>query len=162
MATAQCTVTNRGMYLLAHQSPALDLDTTLLEIRLLAAAVPAPATIKGLDYVSELTALAAEPTVTGYGHKASGGTDFTISVEQDDSNNRIKVIIDTDPQWTLDTGDIIYGAFLSVDRGGADSANDLILVIEFAAGKPTNTGTFTLEFPVDDGDKMVATIAQAA
>lgn len=158
MATAQCTVTNRGLYLLANK----DFDIADLQIGLLAAAVPAPSAIADYNFVSQLTAACAEPTVTGYTRKVGGGTDFTITLEEDDTNNRVKIIIDTNPQWTLDTGDTIYGAFVMVERGGADTADEVILVIEFAAGKPTNTGTFTLEFPTDDGDKVVATIAQAA
>jgi len=155
---AQCTVTTRALKILASQNPAFDFDTSTFKIGLLKAAIPTAASIKDYNFVSDLTAACAEATAAGYARKVSG-TDFTLTVNEEDSNDRATVTISADPTWAaIATGDTLYGAFLMIDRGGADTANELVLVIEFASSFPTNGSGVTVTFPTDAG--TVRTLAK--
>lgn len=84
-------------------------------------------------------AVASEVTGTGY---TAGGNVATVSVNLDTANDRLDITLGG-TTWTTSTITARKAVYRK-DRGGADSADELIAVNDFGADVISVAGTFTL------------------
>lgn len=134
-----------GMYNKAIQEMAkalIDLDTDTLKIMLVGSGYTFDP-----DHDTVNQASGSEISVSGYtgGFGGAGRKTVTITVNENDTNNRADVVIG-DLTWTaLATGATVAGAILIKEAGGADSGSRLIAYFDLT-DTPTNGGDFTLDF----------------
>lgn len=91
-----------------------------------------------LDFRDDLT---NEVTATGY--TAGGQTLAGLSIAVDLTNDRAEWTF-TAPQWTITGSVTARYAVISKIRGGAASADEVVLVIDFGSDKTATDGTFTI------------------
>jgi hypothetical protein len=94
------------------------------------------------------------PEVTGTGYTTGGVTLTTVTATYDSANNRVKFDAD-DVSWTTSTITARY-AVIYKSRGGASSADELLLYIDFGADVVSTGGTFAITF--DSLGIMLATV----
>ncbi len=116
----------------------VDLDTDTIKVMLLTNA--ASPNIDSWAFRSDVT-----NEVTGTGYTAGGQALTTKTVTQDNTNDRAAWDFD-DPAWTTATITARYAVYYK-SRGGASSADELILCQDFGADISSTAGTFTIQEP---------------
>lgn len=82
--------------------------------------------------------------VSGTGYSAGGATLGSVTLAQDNTNNRA-VFDAADTAWASSTI-TARGAVIYKSRGGASSADELLCYIDFGADKTSTNGTFTIQW----------------
>jgi len=80
--------------------------------------------------------------VPATGNYVAGGDTITVTVTDDDANDRVDIVLG-EAQWTTATIKAA-GAVYYVDTGGAASTDLLIAYIDFVTDQSSSAGTFTL------------------
>jgi hypothetical protein len=80
--------------------------------------------------------------VAATGNYVAGGDTITVTVTDDDGNDRVDIVLG-EAQWTTATI-TAAGAVYYVDTGGAASTDWLIAYIDFGTDQSSSSGTFTL------------------
>ena len=114
----------------------IDMDTDTIKMMLVDASYTPD---KDHDFVDD--ASANEISVDGYARQALGSRTVTVNTTDD----RAEFDAANVAFGALDTGETIAGAIIFEDRGGADSANPMILYMDLT-NTPTNGSTVTVEF----------------
>jgi hypothetical protein len=91
---------------------------------------------KDHDYRNDVT---SEVSGTGY---TAGGPIVTVTVTHDDTNNRVDVSLGG-TSWSSSTITARNATYYKA-RGGASSADEIILTNTFSGDVSTTAGTFTL------------------
>lgn len=114
---------------------AIDLDTDTIKVMLVTSSyTPNQDThTKRSDVTNE---------VTGTGYTAGGASLASKAVTADTTNDR-GVFDADDVSWTTSTI-TARGAVLYKDRGGASSADELIIYLDFSTDQISTAGTFTI------------------
>ena len=89
------------------------------------------------DFFNDIT----NEVAAGGGYTAGGDT-VTVTVTDDDANNRVAISLG-EAQWTTATI-TARGAVYYVDTAGASSTDWLIAFIDFGTDQTSTAGTFTL------------------
>ena len=130
-------VTNRGLYLLGKD------DASALDLRFAvftdAVAVPAAATIRDYNYLSELDAVMTEAAVTGYARVDAAG----VTLTEVDGTDEVTFVCDDDTMASVAAGET-WIAIAYYKYNASDAAADLISVDEPAATLITNGGNVTV------------------
>lgn len=92
---------------------------------------------KDHDYFNDIT----NEVAAGGGYTAGGAT-VTVTVTDDDANDRCDIVLGQ-AQWTTATI-TARGAVYYVDTAGAASTDWLICFVDFGSDKTSTAGTFTL------------------
>ena len=114
----------------------IDMDTDTIKMMLVDASYTPD---KDHDFVDD--ASANEISVDGYARQALGSRTVTVNTTDD----RAEFDAANVAFGALATGETIAGAIIFEDRGGADSANPMILYMDLT-NTPTNGSTVTVEF----------------
>ena len=80
--------------------------------------------------------------VAATGNYVAGGDTITVTVTDDDANDRVDIVLG-EAQWTTATI-TARGAVYYVDTGGAASTDWLIAHVDFGSDQSSTNGTFTL------------------
>lgn len=112
----------------------LDFDTDTIHVMLSTSSYTPN---KDHDYYNDLTNELS--TANGY---TAGGKAVTVSVTYDDTNDRVDITLGG-TTWTSSTI-TARNATYRKNRGGASSADELILTNTFSGDVSTTSGTFTL------------------
>lgn len=90
------------------------------------------------DFRNDVTA----QEVSGTGYTTGGDTTITVTVTDDDANNRVDIVLGA-AQWTTATI-TAYGAIYYVDTAGADSTDWLIAYVDFGGPVTSTAAAFDL------------------
>lgn len=123
------------MYLM---NGSVDLDTDTIKVMLLNNTYTPD--IDAHNFQDDLTAY----EVSGTGYTADGQSLASKTVTQDNTDDE-GVFDAADLTWSTATITARYAA-LYKERGGADSANELICVFDFGSDKSSSAGNFTLQW----------------
>lgn len=125
-----------------HLNGAVDFDTDVFKVMLLTSSYTP--NIDSHAYRSDLT-----NEVSGTGYSAGGATLGTVTLTQDNTNDRI-VVDAPDVSWTTATITARY-AVLYKSRGGLASADELVCYFDFGSDYTSTAGTFTIAWHVTNG-----------
>jgi hypothetical protein len=126
----------------------IDIDTSTLKVMLIDSTYTLDPDQDNVDITGTSDLAAKEISgASGYtgGYAGSGRKTATITLQQNDSSNRVDIAI-ADLTWTsLGTGATIGGAALIYETGGADTSAIPIAFWD-TTDTPTNGGNVTLDF----------------
>lgn len=83
--------------------------------------------------------------VSGTGYTAGGATLASVTVTQDNTNDRA-VFDAADTTWSSSTIAAARYAVIYKSRGGAASADELVCLIDFASDRSSDGGPFTISW----------------
>lgn len=81
--------------------------------------------------------------ITGTGYTAGGQTVTSIVTTKDTTNHKLSIVI-TPAVWSGATTITARNMFCYKSRGGASSADELVLIDNFSADESSSGGTFTV------------------
>lgn len=127
----------------------IDLDSANIRLLLLKAAPTIPADLDVDTITALLASTADECDATNYARKING-TDFTLTVITNDTDNRADIQIDADLTYANLGGALnntVVGALLF--EHNTNDSDSIPIVFFDIADTPTNGGNFTLQWPTD-------------
>jgi len=125
----------------------MDIDTTTLKIMLVKSGYTPDKGDDVVDAGGANDAVDHELTVSGYtgGYGGAGRKTATVTLQANDTDDRVDIAI-ADLTWTaLATGETIAGAILIKEGGANDTTSRLIAYFD-VTDTPTNGGDITLDF----------------
>lgn len=136
------TMTNRGLYHLLNTAIS---GSTDLRAAVFKGTVPSVASIRDMNFLSELTAVSTEAAASGYARADLAG----VTLAENDGSDKVTLVA-TAPEWANVAAGETWTHVAYYIEGASDAARVLVAVDDPASDQVTNGGDITGPTPAWD------------
>lgn len=136
------TMTNRGLYHLLNTAIS---GSTDLRAAVFTGSVPSVASIRDMNFLSDLTAVSTEAAASGYSRADLAG----VTLSENDAADKVTLVA-TAPEWANVAAGETWTHVAYYIEGASDAARVLVAVDDPASDQVTNGGNITGPTPAWD------------